>query len=79
MDVLGIKEILLLVTNTGAFGLFAVLFWRRLMKITDTFAEKMESMEQRHRKEMTDLAEKYHELTEKALETMIKLDQARQP
>lgn len=82
MDPLSIKEIILLITNTGAFGVFALLFWRRLIRVTDIFteeikdmntqfAEKINQMDKQHRIEMAALIDRYHEMTERTLETLL--------
>ena len=71
MEPLNVKEIILLLTNTGAFGIFAILFWKRLIRATDIFTEKITQVDKQHREEIAVLVNRYHEMTERTLETLI--------
>lgn len=74
METFNPKDIIFLFTNLGAFGVFAILFWKRLVVVTDLFAEKMDKMEQRHREELIRLIDDYRTLTEKTIEAITKIE-----
>jgi len=80
------KQLIQLVVNLGSVVTFALLFWRHIVKQTDLFIEKMDKIEQRHRTELTareDIHNKERNqreqelklLTEKAIETMTRIEQ----
>jgi hypothetical protein len=71
--------------NIGAFGAISVLLWQRLIKMTDMYVSEIKELAKTHKTEMVSLEdryekdrdlreERYAELTEKAIETMTRVE-----
>jgi hypothetical protein len=82
---LDVQQYIELFTTVGAFGVFAMLFWRRLTQVTDKFTETIRDLDRAHREEMRDMSERVREercrredelqqLTERAIEIMTRLE-----
>jgi len=78
------QELVNLITNIGIVGVFALLLWKRLSAVTDNWVEHLDLIEGRHRDELNNLQERFHnerrdrerrleELTEKSIEVTTRL------
>ena len=78
-------EIVKIVLNAGVMGAIAILLWMRLVKITDFYFEELKAMSAKHRAEIAKMESDYRaiflhneerleELTEKAIESMVRVE-----
>lgn len=85
METIGVQEIVNIIANAGVFGAIAILLWKRLTKVTDTYTAKLETQEDRHRTEMRAISQHFWQeqeeqerrievLVERNIEILIKVE-----